>query len=101
MWLLFGTLTPMYPHAQSNPSQPNKKGSNCSQRLGFNSVYVCVCVLFLLKIRKDSFYNVEMSLQSYYILLSISITMHEILEFHLGMLLLTFIVFNLNTVSSL
>ena len=60
-------------------------------------VCVCVCVLFLLKIRKDSFYNVEMSLQSYYILLSISITMHEILEFHLGMLLLTFIVFNLKT----
>ena len=28
------------------------------------AVCVCVCVLFLLKIHKDSFYNVEMSLQN-------------------------------------
>ena len=44
---------------------------------------MCVCVLFLLKIHMDSFYSVEMSLQSYYILqlLKISITMHEISEF--------------------
>ena len=55
-----------------------------------------MCVLFLLKIHEDSFYNVEMSLQFYlYLTITISITMHEISKFHIGMLFFTFIVCNL------